>query len=95
MKSPHKQGWGPYEDPFAHRTLPPEEESLIAQGYKFLGWQMAPGHGVPEYSHCVNEGHNYAAHRGGWENKQHTNSGSDCTYWCTTCKIYWKIDMSD
>ena len=27
--------------------------------------------------------------------KQHTRTGSDCTYWCDECKHYWKIDMSD
>lgn len=94
MLSPHKQGWGAYEDAFPKRTVPYEEELLITQGYKFLGWQVDVDK-VPEYRACINLAHNYSsAFPGVWREAQHTPSGSDVTQWCTKCKIYWKTDMS-
>jgi hypothetical protein len=95
MKSPHKQGWGAYEDPFSHREIPLEEERLITQAYKFLGWQVTSDK-VPEYKHCYDKGHNYgSAFPNAWHSKQHSPRGSDVTGWCTLCRIYWKTDMSD
>lgn len=94
MLSPHKVGWGAYEDPFPDRTIYEPEERVITMGYKFLGWQVTADK-IPEYKHCVNEGHNYTSYfPNGVKSVQHTPSGSDCTFWCPICKIYWKIDMS-
>ncbi len=94
MKSPHKEGQGAYEDYSTNRWLPPEEERLVLQGYKFLGWQMSPDK-APEYRNCINFAHNYAsAFPHAWKSVQHTPTGSDVTQWCTICRIYWKTDMS-
>lgn len=97
MKSPHPTGWEAYKDPFPNRTIYMEEEQLIQQSYTFLGWQNGWGETNPkEYSYCVNHAHNYhSSFPNAWKSKQHTNSGSDVTQWCTKCRIYWKIDMSD
>lgn len=93
MKSPHPYGWDTYQEPFSNRELPAEEEQLVRDGYKFLDWQITRG--IPEYDKCLEQGHNHTDREGSWKTKQHTNSGSDVTYWCPTDKIYWKIDMSD
>jgi hypothetical protein len=42
----------------------------------------------PEWHHCHKLGHNVRS-------VQHTASGSEVTYICDICKIYWKVDMSD
>ena len=42
----------------------------------------------PEYGKCRDAGHKV-------KNRQHNSRGSNCTYWCTECKIFWKVDMSD
>ncbi len=42
----------------------------------------------PEYGNCRDSGHKR-------KDKQHNDRGSNCTYWCDECKIYWKVDMSD
>jgi len=94
MKSPYEHGYGPYQDIYTNRTLYMEEENLIFQGYKFLGWNVTADK-LPEYRHCINEAHNYySAFPNVWKSVQHTPSGSDVTQWCTKCRIYWKVDMS-
>lgn len=97
MKSPYTQGFGPYQDSQSNRTIFAEEEKLITAGYKFLGWNYTwENQTPPEYRHCVNEAHNYySSFPNVWKSVQHTPSGSDVTQWCTKCKIYWKVDMSD
>jgi hypothetical protein len=80
-------------------THPNEEqtvEMLGLQDYKFLGWQVDTGN-CEELKKCYEAGH--MGHQG-IENKktkdmQHNIRGSNCTYWCTACKHWWKIDMSD
>ena len=42
----------------------------------------------PEYGKCRDAGHKP-------KDKQHNSRGSNCTYWCDECKIFWKVDMSD
>lgn len=94
MKSPYSDGYDAYQDPFPMREIPIEEERLITQGYKFLGWQMSPEK-TPEYRKCYNAAHNYrTAFPNAWREVQHNNSGSNVTQWCTICRIYWKTDMS-
>lgn len=95
MKSPYKHGWGAYEDPFNRREIPVEEERLITMGYRFLGWNVSSDT-APEYKNCYNAAHNYrSAFPNAWHSVQHNPRGSDVTQWCTKCKIYWKVDMSD
>jgi hypothetical protein len=49
----------------------------------------------PEYVRCIRLGHNDSTSDPHWECKQHNPRGSNCTYWCEECKIFWKVDMSD
>lgn len=65
----------------------PEEVSCMEDGYKWLGWQVHSGN-CAEIKHCHSLEHKpyYVSH---------SNRGSDCTYWCDDCRIWWKIDMSD
>ena len=82
-----------------------EEQDCIDKGYKFLGWQVY-SENCEEIKKCHELGHygkqvedksspfgnkimDCSVHE-----KQHNPRGSDCTYWCNKCKIYWKIDMS-
>lgn len=97
MKSPHIHGNGPYQETLPHRNISLEEENLITMGYKFLGWNYTWNDETPkEYIHCIDSAHNYySAFPNVWKSVQHTPSGSDVTQWCTRCKIYWKVDMSD
>lgn len=96
MITPHEHGDGAYKDLMAGRTILEEEENLITNGYKFLGWVNGWGDDRPkEYVHCLDEAHNYySAFPNVWKSVRHTHSGSDTTQWCTKCKIYWKVDMS-
>lgn len=97
MKSPHPNGHAHYHDSQSYRTIPPEEELLIEQGYKFMGWQNDWSLGSPvEVRRCLDQAHNYySAFPNVFKSVQHTPSGSDVTQSCTKCKIYWKVDMSD
>lgn len=84
-----------------------EEQECIDKGYKFLGWQVYSGN-CEELKKCEELEH-YGTREeqekdawGSWKvsgvkihSKQHTRTGSNCTYWCDECKHYWKIDMSD
>lgn len=89
MITPHHIGWDNYQDR-AERVLRPEEETLIYQGYKFLGWDIETD--VTEYAFCLNNAHNYySAFPNAWNSAVH--SAADNTYWCNKCKIYWKVDM--
>ena len=96
MKSPHTAGNGPYLEVYPFRDIPAEEQLLIMGDYKFLGWiNTWGGINPPEYTHCMDEGHNYyGAFPNAWKSVQHTPSGSDVTQSCKKCKIYWKVDMS-
>ena len=72
------------------------EQHFAEAGYKYLGWQ-ATSSTHEELAKCLTEGH--MGHKGE-ENRhcfdiQHNPRGSDVTYWCDVCKLYWKIDMSD
>jgi hypothetical protein len=62
------------------------EQECKDKGYDFLGWQV--GLDNEKRNKCYSLGHKP-------KDIQHTPRGSDCTFWCDTCKIYWKIDMSD
>ena len=80
-------------------THPNEEQTvkmLGLEGYKFLGWQVHVGN-CEEIKKCYELGH--MGHQGEdkrrVKDKQHNQRGSNCTYWCTECRNYWKIDMSD
>jgi len=42
----------------------------------------------PEYGKCRDLKHKV-------KDKQHNSRGSNCTYYCPECKIFWKVDMSD
>ncbi len=42
----------------------------------------------PEYGACRDAKHKI-------KDMQHNSRGSNCTYWCIECKIFWKVDMSD
>lgn len=64
--------------------------------FKYLGWQVHTGNSN-DLKNCYELGH--MGHKGE-ENRhvfdvQHNVRGSDVTYWCDACNIYWKIDMSD
>ena len=72
------------------------EDHFVSEWYKPLGWQVHSGN-CPELKTCLDAGH--MGHQGQDKkttyNIQHTRTGSDVTFWCTECQIYWKIDMSD
>jgi DUF2075 family protein len=82
------------------------EEYLEGIGYTMLGWQKHTGN-CDELKKCHEAGHNGKVIEDKDDvfgsrviNKktfdiQHNQRGSDVTYWCEECKIYWKIDMSD
>lgn len=42
----------------------------------------------PEYGACIDAGHKP-------KDKSHNRHGSNVTYWCDDCKLFWKVDMSD
>ena len=42
----------------------------------------------PKYGACRDAGHKP-------RDRQHNSKGSNCTYWCPECKVFWKVDMSD
>ena len=84
-----------------------EEQNCIDKGYKFLGWQVHTEN-CEDIKKCFEKGHygekkpiegdpfsDYEIVNKKVHDKQHTRTGSDCTYWCDECKHYWKIDMSD
>ena len=72
------------------------EKYLEEQGFKSLGWQVHTGN-CEELKKCFEAGH--MSHQGEEKRKvrdiQHNPRGTDVTYWCEECKIYWKIDMGD
>ena len=49
----------------------------------------------PDYGKCVDRGHYDMTKEPHWHSKQHNSRGSNVTYWCPECKIFWKVDMSD
>ena len=65
----------------------PEEVSLMEDGYKWLGWQVHSDN-CPPLKHCRSLEHKT-------NQVSHSNRGSDHTYWCDDCMIWWKIDSSD
>lgn len=72
------------------------ENYFLGMNYKFLGWQ-ATSDNTQELKLCFELGH--MGHQGQDKKTvydiQHTRTGSNVTYWCSECKHYWKIDMSD
>lgn len=72
------------------------EAHLAELGYKTLGWQVHSGNSS-ELKACLDLGHfgHDGLEKKRVEDIQHTRTGSNVTYWCSECKNYWKIDMSD
>ena len=91
MKSPYNTELDPFQD----RTIYLEEERLIGMSYEFLGWNPLTVTS-DKLQYCVNHAHNYrSAFPNAWHTVRHDHSASDVTQWCTICRIYWKVDMSE
>lgn len=64
--------------------------------YEYLGWQVSLEN--PRYKECHERGHMQNTTNSNFRTvreRSFSNRGSHCTYWCTICKIWWNIDMSD
>lgn len=83
-----------------------EEQDCIDRGYKYLGWQVHTDN-CEDIKKCYELGHYGKVEEDISDifgqkvvgkkvfDRQHNPRGSDVTYWCEECKIFWKIDMSD
>ena len=66
------------------------KDKLTEHGYKWLDWVNGRSRDSypAEYTACKAAWHKSS-------NISHSNRGSDESYWCDECKIFWKVDMSD
>jgi hypothetical protein len=80
------------------KATPEKIDNLLAiNQYKYLGWMNGWIKNNPKeylsgnnlvYEACRNQKHKI-------DEVQHNNRGTEVTYSCDICKIYWKVDMGD
>jgi hypothetical protein len=72
------------------------EEQFKQSDYKYLGWQLSFAN--EDFKRCYDLGHMQNTTNRNFRTVREQafgSRGSHHTNWCTECKIWWNIDMSD